>query len=214
VGNTFVGNRIYEAPAQAVLGGGNEAVCGACHRGAPPANASQRSVPRWSMQCVNQSLMDDSVCGASDNLFEGNFFSNLTFDVGDAGAFYSCGQSGTGFTNRGNVIRGNVFENVRSQVVHPNLPSCLENVSTCDGTGFGNPNVNAVYFDDSMSGWSVINNSFANVMNGVLINGGRDTIVRDNRFDNVSNVVYLVDECPTPGQAIIWYALVRAYSEL
>ena len=130
-----------------------------------------------------------------------------------AGAFYSCGQSGTGYVNRGNVVRGNHFENVRTRVRH-HYPSCLDNVSTCDGTGFGNPNVNALYLDDTMSGWTVFNNSFVNVMNGVLINGGSENNIHSNHFDNVGNVLYMVDECPAPGQAIIYYALVRSYAEL
>ena len=56
---------------------------------------------------------------------------NISWEVSDAGGFYSCGQSGTGFTTRGNVVRDNVFENVRSHVSHPNQGS------------FGNMNVNA-----------------------------------------------------------------------
>ena len=100
-----------------------------------------------------------------------------------AGAFYSCGQSGTGYVNRGNVVRGNHFENVRTRVRH-HYPSCLDNVSTCDGTGFGNPNVNALYLDDTMSGWTVFNNSFVNVMNGVLINGGSDNNIHSNHYNN------------------------------
>ena len=39
------------------------------------------------------------------------------------------GQSGTGYTNRGNVVRGNTFENIRMTDLHPNQGS------------FGNMNV-------------------------------------------------------------------------
>ena len=44
----------------------------------------------------------------------------------------SFGQSETGYTTRGNVVRDNVFENVRSHVSHPNQGA------------FGNMNVNAL----------------------------------------------------------------------
>jgi hypothetical protein len=85
--------------------------------------------------------------------------------------------------SRGNVIRGNRFENI---------------VLRTDASGaFGNPNINAVYFDDTMSGWTVHNNTFTDVMNGVLINGGRDNVVTSNHFVNTGNAIYLVDECPT-----------------
>ena len=43
------------------------------------------------------------------NLFEGNILSVCAFETLDAGAFYSSGQLGTAFTNRGNVLRGNTF---------------------------------------------------------------------------------------------------------
>jgi hypothetical protein len=122
VGNSFIGNRVFDAPSQAVVGGGNEAVCGTCHRD-----------HKDNLQCSNSFEVSDdqAACGGNDNLWSGNYFANISWEVSDAGGFYSCGQSGTGFTTRGNVVRDNVFENVRSHVSHPNQGS------------FGNMNVNA-----------------------------------------------------------------------
>jgi len=64
-----------------------------------------------------------------------------------------------------------------------------------------------------MSGWTVLNNTFVSVENGVLINGGRDHVITGNHFENVSGApIYLVDECPTG--KIMDSALLRAYGEV
>ena len=39
-----------------------------------------------------------------DNLFELNSLTDLTFETTDSGGFYTSGQRGTAFTNRGNVL--------------------------------------------------------------------------------------------------------------
>ena len=52
--------------------------------------------------------MDDATCGANDNLWRGNVLSNLTWEGSDAGGFYVCGQDGTGYTSRGNVVENNL----------------------------------------------------------------------------------------------------------
>ena len=44
----------------------------------------------------------------SDNLWRGNVLSNLTWEGSDAGGFYVCGQDGTGYTSRGNVVENNL----------------------------------------------------------------------------------------------------------
>ena len=40
-------------------------------------------------------------------------FEKCAFETADTGAFYSCGQDGTAFINRGNVLRRNHFRDVR-----------------------------------------------------------------------------------------------------
>ena len=84
VGNTFRGNKVWEAPHQAVLGGGNEAVCGICSRDS-----------HHNLQCHyggngTDKGQSDAACGGNDNLWEDNHFLNLTWETSDSGAFYSC----------------------------------------------------------------------------------------------------------------------------
>ena len=102
VGNSFIGNRIYEAPHQGVEGGGSSAKCGVCVRGR-----------KGDLECEYTGNgtapgMDDATCGANDNLWRGNVLSNLTWEGSDAGGFYVCGQDGTGYTSRGNVVENNL----------------------------------------------------------------------------------------------------------
>ena len=110
----------------------------------------------------------------------------------DSGAFNTCGQEGTAFTNRGNVIRNNTFRGVR---MHP---------TNDDGSGVlvrGNPIVSAIYFDAAMSGWVVDGNHFEDVMLGVFINGGNDHNVTNNHFSKVDHLLYMGgDSCYNPGQ--------------
>ena len=61
---------------------------------------------------ATQALLNGSSQDGVDNLFEGNTLSVCTYETLDAGAFYSSGQLGTAFTNRGNVLRGNTFTGI------------------------------------------------------------------------------------------------------
>jgi hypothetical protein len=62
VGNLFQGNHIANAPHNAFLGGGNEAVC----------------------------TSDNAICGGNDNIFEDNLIEHVCYETDDSGAFYSC----------------------------------------------------------------------------------------------------------------------------
>jgi hypothetical protein len=62
VGNLFQDNHIADAPHNAFLGGGNEAVCAS----------------------------DDAICGGNDNLFEGNLVEHVCYETDDSGAFCEC----------------------------------------------------------------------------------------------------------------------------
>ncbi len=48
--------------------------------------------------------------GGALNLFEGNVFDTLLYEATDSGAFYF----GRSWTQRGNVLRGNTFKNIRA----------------------------------------------------------------------------------------------------
>jgi hypothetical protein len=135
------------------MGGGNQALCGSCHYLPLP------------QECDTKKDEDDAVCGANDNLFSGNYIKDVTWECSDCGAFNTCGQSGTGYTNRGNIVQNCTFENVKLhehhgvQHVHPDEPQ------------FGNQVVAAVYLDDLMSSWTVVDSTFVNVGHAVLLHG-------------------------------------------
>ena len=73
VGNSFIGNRIYEAPHQGVEGGGSSAKCGACIRGR-----------KGDLECEYTGNgtapgMDDATCGANGKIVI--TFSNCVLSV-------------------------------------------------------------------------------------------------------------------------------------
>ena len=111
-----------------------------------------------------------------DNLFEGNTLSVCAFETLDAGGFYSSGQQGTAFTNRGNVLRGNHFSKI---------------LNHAEGTGVQQASVQAIYLDDQQSGWTVTSNSFIDCTVCSFIGGGRRNIISDNRFVRCGTVQYL-----------------------
>ena len=99
VGNTFRDNHVHDMPHYAMMGGANQATCTSeSGWGRPPY------VPD-----------DLGICGSDENLFEGNVIENAVYECDDSGSFNTCGQEGTAFTNRGNVLRGNRFRNIRMQ---------------------------------------------------------------------------------------------------
>ena len=102
--------------------------------------------------------------------------------------FYTCGQEGTAWINRGNKLLSNTFRDIR----------------TTDVTYLGFPSVQAIYLDDQvipsahlmnvnriahintvlsqMSGWTIENNTVINAQMGLMVGGGRKNIVANNRF--------------------------------
>ena len=110
-----------------------------------------------------------------DLLVEGNLLSHCAYETVDAGGFYSSGQRGSAFVNRGNVLRSNTIEFVRDE----------------EGMGVQVASSQAVYLDDQMSGWLVVNNTIRDSQVGILIGGGRRNIVVNNSFVRVGTMVYL-----------------------
>lgn len=106
---------------------------------------------------------------ANDCLFEYNTIRKVGVETSDLGAWYS----GRTWTQRGNVLRHNLFEDVLSY-----LP---------------NPIVTAVYLDDMISGHVVQDNVFLNCYNGVYLGGGRFNVVTGNFFYNISSVAVHFD---------------------
>lgn len=123
----------------------------------------------------------------NDHLFDSNFVHDVCFESSDAGAFYT----GRSWSNRGNVVVNNRFENIR-----PLTPTVL-----------GYAQVQGLYLDDQMSGYTIRNNTFVNCMQAMLIGGGRDNVIDSNTFvDCDSGVVFDnrgltwdLDNCPEGG---------------
>jgi len=60
------------------------------------------------------------------------------------------------------ILRNNTFRRVRQE----------------DKTFLGYPSVQAIYLDDQMSGWLIEGNTVIDAQMGIMVGGGRDTIVK------------------------------------
>lgn len=101
----------------------------------------------------------------NDNVLTGNEISDVVRDADDAGAIYV----GRDWTERGNIIQNNFLHEIgapRSERGDLRDPSF----------------VSGVYLDDRESGYLVQRNVFLNVSRPVIINGGRDNVIRENAF--------------------------------
>jgi hypothetical protein len=115
---------------------------------------------------------------AVDNVFENNTLADLTYETIDSGGFYSSGQRGTAFTNRGNVLRGSTIMRVRNTA----------------GTGFQTASNQGLYLDDQASAWLIEGNTFIDCQVGSFIGGGRENRIIGNRFIRCGTVQYLNDQ--------------------
>jgi hypothetical protein len=84
-------NTVKNGPHNCMLGGGNE--------GWPWGQGPETG---YGSQC----------------LFEGNTLDTCVYECGDCGAFYSCGQQGSAWINRGNILRNGVFKNIGSWSIY------------------------------------------------------------------------------------------------
>ena len=108
--------------------------------------------------------------GGQNFLFEGNVIQRVAYEVDDAGAFYT----GRSWLDRGNVVRSNVFESVRTRV-----PVFL-----------GSPSVQGLYLDDQMSDYEVIGNTFIDCQVGMFIGGGQRNVVANNTMQHCDTAVH------------------------
>ena len=88
----------------------------------------------------------------------------------------SAGGYEYGWTQDGNIIRGNLFSKIR-----------LQSHSQSHFT------TQAVYLDDEQSGYTVINNTFRDVDVGVLVGGGREHKVSNNTFEGCETACIHLD---------------------
>jgi len=105
----------------------------------------------------------------NDHIFENNYVHDVVQEAADSGAWYM----GRNWAWRGNVIRGNTFENI---------------IRFAPGYA-----VSAVYFDDELSGNYVLNNNFINCDVGVEVGGGKDVVVTGNYFYNMIEYAVTLD---------------------
>jgi hypothetical protein len=99
----------------------------------------------------------------NNNIVEKNEISNVCTLSDDAGAIYI----GRDITMRGNVIRNNYIQDVRSRVIDPN-------------TGQPKGQIKGVYLDDMIAEQTVENNVFRRVDIAIFLGGGRNNVVRNN----------------------------------
>eukprot|EP01084_Bolivina_argentea_P162756 283192_1 len=139
--------------------------------------------------------------GGCNNVFEYNYIANTTFEVTDSGSFYTCGQNGQGWINRGNILRYNTFENIRNLVP-----------VTCPSGDIAP--IHAIYFDDQQSGWRAYNNTIINAQGGILIGGGRRDIIKNTYCYNVNYCVHIDNRGQTwqpqpctPPKGLLWEGL-------
>lgn len=101
----------------------------------------------------------------NDHLIEYNDISRVCMDTDDCGAIYT----GRSYSDRGTVIQYNYIHDVGRKP---------------DGRKIGTA-AEGIYFDDLMSGQTVIGNILENITGMALqLGGGRDYIVEDNIFIN------------------------------
>ena len=95
--------------------------------------------------------------GGNDHTIEFNEIHSVCHESNDAGAIYS----GRNWSNRGTVIRHNYMHHV---------------------SGFRGKGCVGVYFDDILSGQSILGNVFYKVTRAAFIGGGRDNVIENNIF--------------------------------
>lgn len=96
----------------------------------------------------------------NDHVIEGNEIARAVTDTDDAGAIYM----GRDWTERGTRIRYNLFRDIGAG---ENTPATF---------------ISTIYLDDGESGFLIEENVFWNVARGVVMHGGRDTLIRRNAF--------------------------------
>ena len=109
----------------------------------------------------------------NDHTVSANHFHTLVYGGADAGAIYS----GRDWTYRGQLITGNVFENISSYLCDPG------GGGTCLGQA-----PRALHSDDGMSGWTVTHNRFVNVTMVHNAYSSRDMVWTHNRIEHVRDV--------------------------
>ncbi len=114
------------------------------------------------------------ILGGNEHIIEFNRIYRVCQETGDAGAFYM----GRDWTNRGNILRHNIFHDVYG------FGLSSENSSEEFNYEYESPLwAWGIYLDDCSSGVTVYGNIIYRVpLCGVMIGGGRDNLVENNIF--------------------------------
>lgn len=113
---------------------------------------------------------------------ENNWFNDVCYETSDAGAIYS----GRSYFNRGNIIRYNIFQNIKRP----------ENATS----GY----CSAVYQDDCGSSFNVYGNKFIDCDRAFLFGGGRDNIFEKNLLINCGDGEETSYSGDLDARGIIW----------
>eukprot|EP01052_Picozoa_sp_SAG31_P008542 SAG31_NODE_434_length_15737_cov_10.315450_2_plen_217_part_00 len=149
VGNTYSHNWIHNSPHNCITGGGNDP---------PPfSNGTNLAIPSGS---------------GSECMFENNTLDTCAYECQDCGAFYTCGQQGQAWVNRGNKLRSTVFKNIGIT----SLDTPYRWAPWWPSGQIG------AYFDDQISGWEVSDCEFHWAKTGIAFAGGRHNMALRNRF--------------------------------
>jgi len=107
------------------------------------------------------------IFSGNNHLIAGNEIYDVVTETADAGAIYT----GRDWTMRGTVIQDNFIHDIG-------------NTERSQGTM-------GIYLDDEISGIVIRRNVFSKVNHAVFIGGGRDNLVYDNLFANLSPAIYI-----------------------
>ncbi len=106
--------------------------------------------------------------GGNDNLIDNNEISYACLYASDAGAIYS----GNSWVVRGNKITNNFFHDIY---------------------GIFGSGAHCIYFDDGLGGETAEGNLFAYCNSGVLVHGGRDNNLNNNKFFNCNTSLKVIN---------------------
>ena len=144
----------------------------------------------------NAPHMAISISGAN-NIIEYNDISNVLQESGDMAAIYV----GKTWISRGNKVRYNYIHDINSKISDTSI------------YGTNRVGVYGVYLDDLYSGMEITGNVFADFGHGgyaVVINGGRDNIVKNNAIINTYGSLFMtsigIDRDPKGEEMAGFYA--------
>jgi len=96
------------------------------------------------------------------------------------GAFYTCGQQGQAWVNRGNKLRSTTFRNIG--ITSLDTPYRWAPWWPTGQIG--------AYFDDQISGWEVSDCEFHGAKTGIAFAGGRHNVALRNRFYDCATMAH------------------------